>query len=761
MGHKDKRKLAHVGARVRVANEGKTNAERWIQALEGTIAKAPRANGAMVRVNGEQFPRFVLWADMDVMEKPRPVLQEIPLAEIWPSRWQYRRTFEPEALLELAKSIERHGLINAVLVYRHEDGGFELIAGERRLRALAALALADHHPGLNLKAAVGVTAALGWWNDEAHREVVAGSGDVARAEVREGTAEDWHEVAVIENLQRENPSPIEEAEAFNALMCRNDWTQSDLAGHLGKSAGYISQRLALLELTEEAQAAVHDGAIPFASARAIGTVPEALQRELTDQVRVSMASPEPATTRKVQALAGQVKRFFEPERWEPGEDDVISAVTRNSYRLIRYHIEYLLAHDTERAGAVMLALQDAGHSHNVLLGKKPATIAGQSYLTTLTLNILTGADHLPHDGPGPYWAAFAQLKGYTCDGCQCSAVAVSEPLSGEDRVACPRWAGESRETCTGWIGPDDPVMLFLNYRLTQVLKEHGADLDLEVVPTEPYGYMEDIGQYRDLVEYAGKLATAKAIEAERRKTHGYLDAMMEYWRAQPHGLGSAFDLTHAQAHACRRCRHYRPEVWEDPGWAPCLYAIEPLIERWGDAKRAPGYAVLVREDGLMVPRCERFEIAEMPALAPVQGVQFPTTKTGRALVLEWLGEMTKGRGDDRHGSIVGPLAWLPYERPREKTWDRDLMLRWARDNWAECGGDRGVARLFSVALSEHRARDKWERAFDLMDPITGEVERWAAVGWSDWRDGDTPYTYPDDWPKPEGVREDGETEAVE
>lgn len=744
MGHRDKRTLAFVGAGVRVAGDGR-GAQRWAKARAGTIANVPTDQGAEVLVRGENKPRFISWADMDIAEKPRPHLQDIPIAEIRPSRWQYRRSFDPEALLELAHSIARYGLINPVLVFRHEESGFELIAGERRIRATWALAWAGHDPDLDLKTAIAKVAANGWADDWLDYDLDVGKAATIRAEVRPGAGEDWRAIAVIENLQRENPSSVEEAEAFKALMEANAWNQKDLAGAMGKSPAYISQRLALLGLGDVAKQAAHEGAIPFASARAIAAVPEGIQGALTEQIKATMAGPDPATTRAVQSLASQAKAFFDPERWIAPADPIPAPDERNVYRLIQYHIRYLIEHNSERVPAALATLQDAGYNHNRLLGSKPATIVGQRFYTVLVLNALTGQDLDPYKGLTEYWLPFGKLAGYTCDQCQFTRVKGPQLQVDPASAPCARWRGETVNTCLYFLGDGDPIRIALDYGLQRAISHSARAFDVQD------NSLGDLEQLRELLELADRMRAAEDSEAERQKERGYLDRMMEYWRAQCAG-DSALYLVNAQSHACQLCRFFIAGYANDPGSVPCRYAADPLRGR-GGCPRAPAYAILVRSDGLTVPRCERFQVAEVPAIAPVRGVSFPDDEAGRAVILQWLGGLIihKFGFSDRQGALVGPLTWLPYERG-DKVWDRDLLIAWLNDrwHWAECGGDQAIARLLSVALYEREARDQYQGSFVLMSPITGELEEWAAMDWSSWRQGDTPYNYPAGWPKPKG-----------
>jgi len=138
------------------------------------------------------------------------VLTLVPVDEIQPNPDQPRKHFDEEKLAELAASLKQHGLLQPIVV-RRVEGRFELVAGERRLRA-AQLADIDRLPAL----------------------------------VRE--MEDPLEIALIENLQREDLSPLEEAEALAQLIERHGYSHREVADILGKSRPYVSNTLALTRL---------------------------------------------------------------------------------------------------------------------------------------------------------------------------------------------------------------------------------------------------------------------------------------------------------------------------------------------------------------------------------------------------------------------------------------------------------------------------------------------------------------------------------
>ena len=142
---------------------------------------------------------------------------EIPIAEIRKNPYQPRKEFDEKSLRELADSIKLHGIFTPLLV-RQSVQGYELIAGERRLRA-AKLA------GLQRVPAIAV----------------------------DFTDEDMMEISLLENIQRENLNPIEEAAAYEALIRRLGYTQEKLAERVGKSREYCANMLRLLKLPQPVQ----------------------------------------------------------------------------------------------------------------------------------------------------------------------------------------------------------------------------------------------------------------------------------------------------------------------------------------------------------------------------------------------------------------------------------------------------------------------------------------------------------------------------
>jgi len=158
---------------------------------------------------------------------------EIPLTDIRSNPYQPRKDFDEESLKEFAESIKEHGVIQPIIV-KKSIKGYELIAGERRTRA----------------------------SKMAGKETIP-------AIVRDFTDQEMMEIALIENIQRKDLNPIEEAEAFSKIIDNGHLTQDEAAQKFGKSRSYITNLLGLLRLPEKVKDYVCHGQISMGHARVL------------------------------------------------------------------------------------------------------------------------------------------------------------------------------------------------------------------------------------------------------------------------------------------------------------------------------------------------------------------------------------------------------------------------------------------------------------------------------------------------------------
>ena len=194
---------------------------------------------------------------------------EIPTARIRPNPHQPRKRFDPDSLATLMTSIKEHGVIQPILVTETLDG-YQLVAGERRLRAAQAAGL-DRIPAV----------------------------------VRQLADRDQLELALVENLQREDLDPIETADAYRRLIQEFGFTQDDLAGRVGRARSTIANTLRLLDLAPGIQTAIAEGRITEGHGRALG----GLATELQDRVLDSVLRQE-LSVRQTEEL---VRRLREPK----------------------------------------------------------------------------------------------------------------------------------------------------------------------------------------------------------------------------------------------------------------------------------------------------------------------------------------------------------------------------------------------------------------------------------------------------------------
>lgn len=203
----------------------------------------------------------------------------LPISEIKPNKGQPRKTFRPEELAELADSIKQNGILQPLLV-RKKGSGYEIVAGERRYQAAKAAGLTE----------IPVV-------------------------IRDISDDDVFKLALIENLQRSDLSPLEEAQGYRQLIKEKGLTQEELAKILSKSRSAITNTLRLLDLPKEVQDLVEEGKLTAGHARAILAVP-------SEEGRIQLAQKvvaERLSVRQTESLAPlfSVSKTDEPVRRAP------------------------------------------------------------------------------------------------------------------------------------------------------------------------------------------------------------------------------------------------------------------------------------------------------------------------------------------------------------------------------------------------------------------------------------------------------------
>lgn len=201
----------------------------------------------------------------------------LKINEIEPNRAQPRREFDEAALSDLADSIIQHGILQPLLVRPVISGGYQIVAGERRWRA-ARMAGLKEVPVL----------------------------------IRDMDDKEFTEISLIENLQREDLSPFDEAEGYSVLMEKYDMTQDDVSKSVGKSRSYIANTLRLLALPEEIKNLVKDGKISSAHGRTLLGVKD----EKTMLTAANKVAEEQLSVRETEKLVKKINKSPEEPKKE-------------------------------------------------------------------------------------------------------------------------------------------------------------------------------------------------------------------------------------------------------------------------------------------------------------------------------------------------------------------------------------------------------------------------------------------------------------
>lgn len=160
---------------------------------------------------------------------------EVRISEVEPNKEQPRRTFDEASISTLADSIKEHGLLQPILVRPLEGGGYQIVAGERRWRACRMLGMSE-----------------------------------IPVQIREISDHHAAQIALVENLLRENLNPVEEAQGYKDLVERYGMTQEEVAKSVGKSRSSVANMLRMLNLPEEVQDLLRKGRLTAGHAKALG-----------------------------------------------------------------------------------------------------------------------------------------------------------------------------------------------------------------------------------------------------------------------------------------------------------------------------------------------------------------------------------------------------------------------------------------------------------------------------------------------------------
>ncbi len=210
--------------------------------------------------------------------KGEETVEQIPVDDIRSNPYQPRKNFDPEALEELAESVRQNGVLQPIIVRKSSAKGYELVAGERR-----------------------------------HKASILAELDTIPAIVRDLNEEFMIRYAILENLQREDLTALEEADAYQLMMDKLSLTQEKVADALGKSRSHVANHLRLRTLPDEVKQLITDNKLSMGQARTL--------RSLGDEKQVialaKKAVKEHLTVRQLEKIVSDIKKDGEKPKEKP------------------------------------------------------------------------------------------------------------------------------------------------------------------------------------------------------------------------------------------------------------------------------------------------------------------------------------------------------------------------------------------------------------------------------------------------------------
>ena len=257
-------------------------------------------------------------------ETPKEEITNVKISELRSNPYQPRQVFNEEALQELADSIKQHGVFQPIII-KKSIKGYEIIAGERRVKA-SAMAGLEEIPAI----------------------------------IRDFTDEEMMEIALLENLQRENLNPIEESRAYKKLIEALNITQEELAKKLGKSRSYITNMIGLQNLPQPIQGLISENKISMGHARVLSKLEnENQQQELVEKIindGMSVRELENLTksTEKFERTHKIKKHTQETNEYQYLEDELCDKLgTRVKIKSNKIEISFVNGNDLNRLLEIM------------------------------------------------------------------------------------------------------------------------------------------------------------------------------------------------------------------------------------------------------------------------------------------------------------------------------------------------------------------------------------------------------------------------
>lgn len=593
---------------------------------------------------------------------PTKTLVDVPLDQFVPCRWQPRQTFDAAALLELANDIEQHGVLTPPLVWRNEDLEYELIAGERRVRACYALYLAGTSKAVELATWIARLAEQGFarWRTDvrqyllSHVKVSGAHNAMATIPCREiwGKPAQLHELALVDNLQRADLSALEEARALHDLIQEHNYTQRQLGERLGKSQTWVSQRLNLLGLAPEVAAQVATGELDGATAREIARLEPTVQAAAVAHLKqFGMRS------KQAHNLVGKVLDLTDPQTLAGPASAEIGSAER---RLAQAGLEMLDAAGRQTA-ALKLAAADSKGALSIPSESREyrdlivvTGIAGEATKTRYEVD--TNA----------LWTAQAAAIGATCATCQLDAcrglvagvelVARAQRESFLNDARWPRCAA-SVTTCQAHTPAAAPLRLPLGWGSSGLA--HVTEAERATVTQEKSGWTHT----NDPAAWAAILQRRYAAEAQvaaarqEAKANGVVTALTAYIAAQ---ATNDFEAGGFWSQPCSSCVFHKVGA-DDPTAACKFQANPPAWDSWG-------VGVIARlwrsGNAPAIGRCRLFRLKSAPVYLPTltgSGIDLPVS--GMLHLLEQHAEVSYNAAGKRLPYWLDCKRTSPWEPP--------------------------------------------------------------------------------------------------
>lgn len=579
--------------------------------------------------------------------QPAPDLISVPLDHIVPCRWQPRQQFDEAALLDLANDIAQHGVLTPPLVWRNEELEYELIAGERRIRACYALFIAATGHS-SLQSAIEQVARHGFANlrdfvtQRSAHSAPASVIDRLSVQCREvwGKPAQLHELALVDNLQRADLSPLEEARALHDLIQEYAYSQRDLAGRLGKSQTWISQRLNLLNLAPAVVEQVVAGEINASVSRDIARLDPAVQADVAQHIRTNGLAQKSAAN-----LIGNILELADPESWA-SDGGVCHAYDVTIGQALAQ------AAPAERQRAMLtLAQKDSN-------GRLARPHDSYGYDKAL---VAVGVAEAPYQAINTAWKPAAAAMGRTCETCQLQArlpqiIEVQELRRAagnrdeRQNIAWPFCGMGERETCPAHRSAGERLSLHVPYdSRVQYSEEEQARI---IKLNDWYQTTEDFATWYHLV-----CRTYRAQIDEQQRRHDQAENGVARALAGYVAVQDQMRTDHLYSQPCDHCAFHKRDA-ENPAQS-CQHQAQPPQLEWCEKTLASTWQIAETGGEQLIGRCRLFRLRAIGLLPDFAKDEISIPRDAMLALLKRLSPNSSYGGENRSGA-----RWLDVHRSR-------------------------------------------------------------------------------------------------